>query len=253
MADIFNSSRRKLARAEKHIHDFEGSLARFEEGNSHEEFSEPDPENPKNTIHKIRLTNPMPDFLDVIAADAINNLRTALDHAAYALAAIKTPSPKNAAFPFSGSLAEFDRTVNGRCKDIPENIRPFFRTFKPYKGGNDALCALNELYNVDKHALLTPVGTGVVRLHTKASGTGFFSIPNNPVWDRVKNEVVLFTTGPNIESFKYDFEFAFFESFEDVETVRGHPVIRVLHALAGEVDRVLVAIEAEARRIKLIP
>ncbi len=250
---ILDSSRHKLARAKKHVEDFKTVFGGFIDRHPYEAIAEPDAKHPENVVHKIRLTESIPDCLDVIAADAVNNMRSALDHACYAIArASGKVDPKNAAFPMSGSAAEFNRSAKGRCTDLPEEIFALFVRLQPYKGGNDALCALKDLSNADKHTLLTPVGTGMVRIGSKLKATGFVKMPLKPSWDRTKNEIVVFTTGPSAANLKYDFKFSLFVSFEDVEIVRGKDAIEVLDALVGVVERVLLAIEAEARRIGIV-
>ena len=43
---------------------------------------------------------------------------------------------------------------------MPPEILALFRAFKPYKGGNDALWALNKLCNAKKHCALIPFDIG---------------------------------------------------------------------------------------------
>src|SRR5258708_11274502 len=86
MADPFESSRRKLARAKQHVGDFKGHFDAFTNENPYEQVVELDPNNPYQKIHKIRLTKSIPACLDVIAADAVTNLRAVLDQALYAVA-----------------------------------------------------------------------------------------------------------------------------------------------------------------------
>ncbi len=50
----------------------------------------------------------------------------------------------------------------------------------------------------------------------------------------------------------YDLNFSFFVAFGEVESVRDQPAIPVLNAAASEVERIILAIETESRRIGLI-
>jgi hypothetical protein len=86
----------------------------------------------------------------------------------------------NAYFPFAKD-AGLENAIKGRSKDVPQEIYPLLRSFEPYQGGNEILGGLNMRCNADKHKMLTPVGTGIVRPGTSIRGRGFFSIPDPPV------------------------------------------------------------------------
>jgi hypothetical protein len=219
--------------------------------NPYEESAEPDAQCPQNTVHKIRLTRPIPDRLDVIAADAVNNLRAALDQAIYAIAAAAGSTISHAKFPFSGTAADLERAVAGKSTYLPQDILALLRTFQTYKGGNDLACALNDWCNIDKHALIVPAENAALHMRTSIHGTGFFSAPTKPSWDRSRHEIIMFTFGPLTEDVHYDFDFLFFISFDEIEAIRGREAIEVLYAMAGEVERILMALEAEAGRIGL--
>jgi hypothetical protein len=252
MVDPFESSKRKLVRAKQHIYDFESCFRTFKDEYPCIKISEPDVNCPENIVHKLRLTKPVPESLDLIAADVVNNLRTVLDQAIYGVSIASGHTISHAKFPFSGDVTEFERAVQGKAKYLPQEILALLRTFKSYKGGNDLLCALNDWCNTDKHALVSAVETCGVRTHTRVQATGFMSTPTNPVWDRAKHEIELFTVSPHTEKFEYDFNIYIFVSFDQIEVIRGKEAITVLYAMAAEVERILMAIEAEAMRIGLV-
>ncbi|HWZ31705.1 MAG TPA: hypothetical protein VNX18_10250 [Bryobacteraceae bacterium] len=250
MSNPLESSHRKLARAEEHIRDLEGKINAFAWSNAYEKVIEPHPDKPDHLVHKIKLTKEIPESIVDVTADAVQNLRNALDNAGYAVAiAAGAVNPLNTAFPFAPSVDKL-ANVLGRSKDIPEQIQSLFCGFQPYPGGNDLLWSLNEICVSDKHKMLIPVGTGVVRAGADVRGTGFFCMPNPHFWDRTKNEMELITLGPNAE-FNYNFDFRLFVAFNDIKIVDGKPVLAVLYEIDSIVERILVAIEAEARRIKI--
>jgi hypothetical protein len=82
--------------------------------------------------------------------------------------------------------------------------------------------------------------------------TGFFSTPEALTWDRTKNEIILFTTGPETENIEYDFDVHIFVTFDNIEIVLGKPAVGVLYAFAGEVESILMALEAECRRLGFV-
>ena len=131
-----------------------------------------------------------------------------------------------------------------------------FRSFNPYKGGNDLVWALNRLCNTSKHRLLTPVGIasgGISVKHmTLSSGpTGSGVAIPAPVWDGEKNEMVFARVGVG-SKLDYNLNFRFFVAFGDVEPVRGEPAVPILSTTATEIERIVLAIEAETRRLGLV-
>lgn len=257
MADPFSSARRKLARAKIHIEDLKNRIITFEQSNPYEVVSEPDPDKPQEIVHKMRRTKPLPETSE-IAGDAINNLREALDHTAYAVA---FPPRRHCHFPFGSDAANFEISAQGNCKHVPQEIISLFRAFKPYKGGNDSLWALNQICRANKHTVLTSIGinsrwTGKFpfsRLEVLEGITEPFWMVYPPImWDRSKQEVVLARGSPNNPHLQYEVSITTFVCFDDVEVVRGQEAVAVLDHLVGIVERILMATEAEARRIGLI-
>jgi len=251
MSDPFESSHRKIARAKKHLKDLHRENLKFVNGNRYKRVIEPDPDKPGHTIHKIKLTEELsPDIGDIVA-DIAQNLRNALDNAAYAVAvASGLTDPKNCAFPFARSAAEMASSI-GRCKDVPKEIQSLFCGFQPYLGGDDLLWALNEICITDKHKLAVPIGHTLMHGPMGLQGTGFFSTPDRPVWNRAKNEMVFISFGPGAK-YKYDFKFQLFVAFNDIKVIDGKPVFAVLNTLCSKVESILMGIEAESRRLGII-
>jgi hypothetical protein len=248
---IFDSSRSKLAWAKKHIADLEREINAFAAEQPYARIHEPHPERTDCVVVKIKLTKQLPVNFALIASDAAVNLRSVLDHACYAVAvASGNIAPKYAQFPFAGTAERFEDNLRG-SKDLPEQIRPIFRSFQPYKGGNGLLYALNQISNTNKHVTLVALGAAVIRQSGKFHAVGYMSVPTNPVWDNAKNEIIVATIGHGTK-FDYDVNFAFFVTFNEVEGISGQEAVRVLNALASEVERVLMAIEAESRRIGIL-
>jgi hypothetical protein len=248
----FASARQKLARAETHFAELSRHVINFINDHPYEEVHEPDSDRKGFIVHKVRLTKQLPNEIADSVGDVLGTIRSALDHACFALAvAAGNPDPRNAAFPFGKTV---DNMVNalGRCKDVPKEIHPLFCGFQPYKGGDNQLWALNELCNADKHRIVTPIGTGIVRHNASFRATGgYISIPDPHVWDRAKNEMVIVTLGPTTE-FKYELQFAIFVAFNEVEYVDGKPVLETLFNIGCKVESILGGIEAEAKRLKII-
>jgi hypothetical protein len=249
LSDPLESSRRKLARAKEHFADLQRKISEFEDSDPYIRVEEIHPDKINHLVHKVKLTHPLPTSFENITVDLVGNLRSSLDKAGYAVAvASGVKNPRFSAFPFAGSVADLENSLAGRCKDIPKQIQLLFRGFQPYPGGDDLLCALNEICNADKHKIIKPIGTGVIRTHVNVRGIGFAGIPRHPVWDSAKNEMELITLGPGAK-FECEFEFRVFVAFSEIKAVEGHPVLGVLDALIRKVEGILLAIEAEAKHI----
>jgi hypothetical protein len=251
MADPFIASRSKFTRAKEHLADFERKVWEFRQLKPYGTIIEADSKRPGHQIHKVKMTQPLPESLCNIVGDIVGNLRGALDTAAYgiAVAAGKT-NPKNTAFPFAGSVTQMANSL-GRSKDLPKEIQSLFCGFQPYPGGNDILWALNEMCNADKHKILIPMGTAIVCRTAGANVTGFFSMPDPHVWDAEKNEMVLITLGPGAK-FDYQFHFEFFIAFHEIPVVEGQNALIVIEALFRMVNSILTALEAESRRLGIV-
>ena len=227
-------------------------IGEFTRLDPYERVIEPDPNTPEHCIYKIKLTKPIPDGIADIVGDLAHNLRSALDNAGYAVAvASGVADPKFSAFPFAGSVNQMVNAL-GRAKDVPHQIQSLFCGFQPYLRGDDLLWALNEICNGDKHKMLTPIGVGTFRTRGFLQGTGFVSMPSSHVWNRDKNEMEVFTARTDAK-LDYNFDFSLFIAFNDIQIVEGEPVLRVLETLFHKVERILLGIEAECRRLKIIP
>ena len=58
--DPLESSRRKLARAVKHLNDLNAAVVSFIQGDPYAPFVEPNSENSEEVVHKIKLIKPLP-------------------------------------------------------------------------------------------------------------------------------------------------------------------------------------------------
>jgi hypothetical protein len=200
--------------------------------------------------HKLVFTERITEHLPNILFDAASNLRAALDQIAFAIAVKHTgmAEPKSAKFPFGSTEDDLGNNARGGCKDLPPAIRDLFVVFKPHEGGNDSLWALNKLANTPKHMALVPmfVGAGIIigsRLRPP------YTVIQKK-WHRDRNEIVFMTSDYGGQ---FETEFRIAVAFNEIDqTIRAKHPVGVLNTMAGEVERVLMAAEAECRRIGLI-
>lgn len=257
MGDPFEGSRLKIKRSKEHIRDLEAKIKAFIDSEPYRCVTEPDPNAPNYLFHKIKLVKPLPRSLAVIAGEVVNALREALDGCGYTIAVLSGKADAQyCAFPFAGSCAEFERSSHGRCKDLPKEIFALFRGFKPYKGGNNLLWALNQISIVNKHrTILNSVVIGLERMgqiHVDGARVGapfYFQPLILSSWDRVKQEVTFAITNLGL-TVKRDI--TFFVAFDEIEIVGGKEAVPVLYELVREVEGILLAVETESRRLGFV-
>ena len=177
---------------------------------------------------KIKFPS-VPEQLADIASEAANSLRSALDRTGYATAvASGKTNPKKAYFPIADSEAQLKDVIDRRCTDLPKNIVALFRTFKPYKGRNDLLWALNRIANTNKHCRLVPVDL-------------FVGSPSMEVsWRSTEHEIVYTRNGVETnpdDNLCFQIDIA----FDEVDVIRGQPICTVLGNMSHQVQNVLHA------------
>lgn len=270
MVDHFESAKRTLKRADHHISDLEIQIDAFTNEQTWSYFVEKDADGFHN-LHKIRFTRKLPDDLPSILFDAANNLRATLDQMGYAAAvASGKVAPKQTQFPFGDDLDGLNNVIRrGRCRDLPPEILALFEATKPYKGGNDALWALNKLCNSKKHCALIPFVTGRASLRLEVltegkpavtseglrlSAAGFYGLvsgsigPLNNSWDPAKNELLLLKSEPK-PNVSYEPNVTCSVA---IGVLPDHPAVTVLRKMRQVVYQIGSATEEECRRIRLI-
>jgi len=252
MADHFESPKFLIERAREHTNDLNAKIVAFANRKPSAIAVEFDPKTGQD-VYKVRLTAKLPGSMAAVLKDATGNLRDALDHATYASAAsFGNPKPRYTGFPFARDQAGVEGELDSkRLRDIPREMRPLLTSFEPHEAGNKMLCALNRIRNTKTHRLLVPLGTQAGFQGLKAPGTHFL---HNPIqmgysrWDPAKQEVEYMRLGRG-SVFHHDVRVAFTVTFGNVEGLAGEPVIPMLNALASEVERIVLAIEAETARV----
>jgi hypothetical protein len=254
-SDPFYSPKRTLARARHHVRDFESKLATFATGKDWTYVGKSDPQGRTAKIHKIKFDRDFFEEISCIAFDAANNLRSVLDQTAYTVAVLSgAKKPFDARFPMARNAAGLKAAVNGRCVELPPEIRSLFSAFKPYPGGNYCLPALNTLCNTQKHAALIPFRDDELALTYSIGGMELFL---GYRWDPENYELHIHSpVGVVIKPTKREDQgkFAFNIAFDHTGPgIKGNEPSALLNGMMGEVERVLMATEAECRRIGLLP
>jgi hypothetical protein len=249
----FESPKQRLRRGKAHISRLKKRVAAWMKKIPYATVIELDADG-VTQLHKVKLTKPMPVACNDSAIEALEAIRSALDQTGYAAAvAAGRINPTKTAFPISSSASELDNLIVGRrvCEHIPDEIVALFRTFNPYKGGNDPIYVLNKLRN-KTHTKLAPVGFvygGLLLANFEADGG--VHIPS-PVWDPDKNEMIYARVQPGAK-FKYNGKFRFNITFDDPGLMDGKAVAMVvLDMAADQVAKIIRATEAKCKELGFV-
>jgi hypothetical protein len=158
-----SSAQRKLARGIEHVETLRDEAWTFESANAYVPHIERNIRTPQEIEYQVTATENLrpPEHWPVLAGEAIQNLRSALDHAVYPLV------KKNrglSQFPIFTDPCEFQ--VKGRplIAGVPSPIRTLIESRQPYKAlpskpALDSLAVLSSFSNRDKHRTLNTVVT----------------------------------------------------------------------------------------------
>lgn len=252
MTNPLESARYMLARAQHHASELKGQIGIYLDSRPITVVAEHD-STTNEYVYKFKVAKPIPVMLNGIASDAVCNLRSALDQAGYACSMAAAGKGKDTYFPFGDTPLEVKSRAAAGSREIPPDIFAVMETFKPYKGGDNTLWALNKLANANKHRILTTVGAvgDQFRLtNFQVLSSGPVKAVFNPTWDRDKNEMIFAWVGKTPDlNLNGRVEVTEFVSFGEIDVIYGVPADGVLHALICKVDSILMAVEAEGRRI----
>lgn len=251
MSSIFEPPRAEIEHGERRIFELQSEIEGFLGADPYTRVVERSDDGTTD-IHKLVLTKPMPASIPRIAADAAISLRAALDQCGYVLARASgvTANRPKSSFPFARSADELDRCRNAGSKHGPAKIFDIMVSYKPYKGGNDVLWAMNELGNAKKHRIVIPCAnaTAGMRVHRATFGKAHIKWP--PKWDSEKNEMVLVESVVGGKA-DYEFELATYVAIAGIDELDGAPVFDTLLNMRSLVLEIVDSVEATANSMGL--
>jgi hypothetical protein len=172
----FHSARLKLERAQEHIERLGELVEDWLETDAYTVSRETDPET-GYTVRRAKIKSPPPHLISTVAGDAIQNLRTALDHAVFEMASRAGPvsraTESRLMFPIAGNENTkgepadgeviFRRMIaSGYLTGVPDRARDFIQQEQPYRWNEEAdgykyhsLWTVHDLNRIDKHRRLT--------------------------------------------------------------------------------------------------
>ncbi len=251
MTDIFRSAKSVLSRANHHIADLENAIKVFSPDKPYTHSVEHDLET-GHYVHVLRFSESFSDDISCIMFDAVNNLRASLDQMTYAIAVKHRGAPEKwAYFPFAKDAHHWPNRINGLKNDLPPEITAIFDRFKPYKGGNDTLWALNEIANTKKHAILVPVdfGSAKITLHTESHMP---DITLAPPFLAKETELIIYRS-PDPPERHPNIEITYGIIVRHPEPIlHSQSPVPLLNAMSVEVARIVLDTEVTCRRIGLV-
>lgn len=238
-------AREKLRRGRDHIADLETRIGAFLATDFYRLRFEADQREGRMKVLFDSLHEP-DKRVNAVIGDAVGNLRSALDYLVVALAAPLAGSTEGLGFPFANDDKGFSGEVRSkRTLGFAEAaIQDYFiQEVQAYNGGKGhALWVLNKLRNIDKHRLLVATASmaGVRASWVDRGGNVFTDCEfgvlagQNGTFINAPINSIKFTEQP-----KPMFEI----QFREPPYVDGQVVPVFLHGAAGDVERLLDAIE----------
>jgi hypothetical protein len=156
--------RAKLARSQEHIQTLNGEIRLWTERHPYSLHERVNADHTRYSLI-VRINEPPPfQRWTLIFADALTNLRSALDYLVYAVAVAQSgaappPFETKLQFPIADTKATFDERVRTKwLGSISDPVIAKFESFQPYNRPHPTLppllAVLRDLNNADKHRLI---------------------------------------------------------------------------------------------------
>jgi hypothetical protein len=252
----------KVDRAKKHVSDFQTEECAFFRSKPYVVRAKHDPQTRQLIYYIASIRAPSP-VLSAISGDAIQNLRSALDHLAYALCAASSGglsvSAKRTYFPIFSSREGYDESERTRkVSGMGPVAIKLIDAIEPYKSGKGhALWVLHKLNITDKHKALVMVGSTHRSLDLGARVAGIlgqmdsrFSGVDLHYHVGVKNKMcplkaghILFIDAPNAKV-NNKMSFGFQIAFAEPGVAECESVSETLQGFVDLINRILPAFES---------
>jgi hypothetical protein len=129
---------------------------------------------------RVTEVRPMPNELALYIGDAVHNMRSALDHVAFAFAKPADPIKNQVAFPTNSVPGEFRDGLKRRLPGVTPEVLALFEKYQPYNNGKipetNLLAGLTSLNNWDKHKTLAITWAGIDYLESEFRTIGHVEI-----------------------------------------------------------------------------
>ncbi len=248
----FNDARLRVRWAKESLANFERIARRYFKRTPYERITEADPDG-RRERHKLRLLKPMPVSLTNNAIRTVENLRSALDLTAAAVAELAGVSTDNVYFPFSKAASDFDNRIGSCCKGFPKDITELWRGYEPYGRADNLLFAINEICNTSKHRVIVHVAPKAGVHMPLMETSDVLTLPIEIVegmWDD-ENEITYAITQRGLK-WRHRVQIAMGIAFGNVGEAAGFEVEPNLAKMCWIVETIIDGTEAKCREIGLI-
>jgi hypothetical protein len=256
--EALTALRVKVHRAKQHVSDVERQVATFLESKPYQVGTKRELETTKLIYYVVGVAE-APVNIAAVTGDALQNLRSALDHLAYRLVVVglgTIPSnPKYIEFPIADSQRQYPSLRDGKVKGARQPAKDAIDAVKPYPGGNDGLWRLHKLNNIDKHRLLLTVGSAFRSVDLGAHMAmlmremwpsdralptlpSLFARPADRLFPlKIGDELFIGGSDDKVnEQMRFNFDVALGEP----GIMNGEPLVETLHRMADLVDSLVI-------------
>jgi hypothetical protein len=210
--------------------------------------------NTEDRLYSLKKIVPIPREFSLLIGDALNNLRSCLDHSVYTMikvASFNNVKESDIKFPIYYSATEYKNGV----KWIEPGLRPdaikAINSIQPYVGGQgEYLCHIAKLNNFDKHKLLTTIW-GSCEFHSMlpsqrqwiagSQGKQQSDFMDAFIAHRVSplkiGDLLLRVPKAEVEE---NMQFTLNIAFAEPDIVKGNPVVETLYAMHKLVFEIVV-------------
>jgi hypothetical protein len=157
--DIFDRLTVKTKRAKRHVIELSQAIDQFMATGPYVVDSKDNSQTGERTYY-VHFVKKIPIEFSAILGDAIQNLRSALDHLAVHLVKIGPPGPraKRVYFPIFETAAAYEAGKMGKIQGMGKAAIQAIDAVQPYPRGDGwALWHMHTMNNIDKHNLLLPI------------------------------------------------------------------------------------------------
>ena len=248
----------KIARARARFGELETECQAFFDGEPYGIEVKRDQED--RPVYFVQRAQDPPPLIAAIAGDAIQNLRSALDHVAYELVMTNVSGARplgHVYFPIAESKAKYDAKKAKQLKGVSPAVIDAIDSLRPYKGGDDVLWLLHSLNNIDKHRLLVTVGSfyrsvdlggHITRKMAKQFPhltempelSAFFRLEGAPPL-RVGDDLLSLEPGGDVDP---HMQFRFHLAFHEVGICEGEPLMDTLINMVDAVEGVVARLDS---------
>lgn len=247
---LLDSAHLKVDRANQHANALKATIERWLEDRPYSIsfHAEGDTGQQAFLIHIER--EPPPEW-SVVIGEAVYNLRSALDHAVYALSSLDGDPPDGTEFPIFKDCERFESTSRpgGRWKarGLRQDALAVVESVQPFHHGQDPeihpLWVLQEFSNIDKHRTLNTTGGVFGTRNLKLSPSGDIRIKNveirgdGPVTDGA--ELARWSVEGTQGQVQMEGEIAYDVAFDEAGPGKQEPVRNGLDLLGTTVKSIL--------------